>query len=125
MRTDVLGAVLALFAIAVVMWLVMHRRLLVKYAALWLAVTVVLVTLALVPGVLEFATRTLGFELPANMLFFTGFGLLLFVTLQMSVELTSVESRLQRLAEELAILESTSRDERAGGGSQPSDRTDR
>lgn len=105
--TSILGAVLALVAIAVVIWLVMDRRLLVKYAALWLAVALVLVTLALIPGVLEFVTRTLGFELPANMLFFAASVLLLFVSLQMSVELTSVEARVQRLAEEIALLEST------------------
>jgi hypothetical protein len=44
------------------------------------------------------------------MLFFVAFGLLLFVTLQMSVELTSVEARIQRLAEELAIAQSSSAD---------------
>jgi len=106
--TGILGAVLAVFAISVVLWLVMHRRLLVKYAALWLAVTIGLVTLALVPGVLDVLSQALGFQVRSNLLFFAGFGLLLFVTLQMSVELTSVEARLQRLAEELAILESTS-----------------
>jgi hypothetical protein len=106
MSTAVLGAVLALLAIFVVTRLVMRRRLLVKYAALWLA----LVILALVPGILDFLSRTLGFEVPANMLFFVAFGLLLFVTLQMSVELTSVEARIQRLAEELAIAQSSSAD---------------
>jgi hypothetical protein len=116
--TSILGAVLALVAIAVVIWLVMDRRLLVKYAALWLAVAIVLVTLALVPGVLEFVTRTLGFELPANMLFYAASGLLLFVTLQMSVELTSVEARVQRLAEEIALLESA----RRAGDETPNDR---
>jgi hypothetical protein len=110
MSTAVLGAVLALLAIFVVTRLVMRRRLLVKYAALWLAVTVALVILALVPGILDFLSRTLGFEVPANMLFFVAFGLLLFVTLQMSVELTSVEARIQRLAEELAIAQSSSAD---------------
>jgi hypothetical protein len=107
MITELLGALLAILAISIVLWLVMHRRLLVKYAALWLAVTIGLVTLALVPGVLDALSTALGFQVRSNMLFFAGFGLLLFVTLQMSVELTSVEARLQRLAEELAILEST------------------
>jgi hypothetical protein len=116
MNVAVLGAVLAVAAILVVSRLVMRRRLLVKYAALWLAVAVALVILVLVPGVLEFVSRTLGFEVAANMLFFTGFGLLLFVTLQMSVELTKVEAQIQRLAEELAIAQSSSTD-----GDEPTD----
>ena len=111
MSTAVLGAVLALLAILVVTRLLMRRRLLFKYAALWLAVTVALVIVALVPGVLEFLARILGFEVPANMLFFTGVGLLLFITLQMSVELTKVEGQLQRLAEELAIAQSKAADD--------------
>jgi hypothetical protein len=110
MTTSILGAILAVLSVGAVLWLVMHRRLLVKYAALWLLVTVALVTLALVPGALDFVSSTLGFEVRANMLFFASSGLLLFVTLQLCVELTTVEARLQRLAEELAILESMSAD---------------
>ncbi len=110
MTTEILGATAALLTIAVVLRLVLRRRLLVKYAALWLAVSLVMVGVALVPGGLDSLSAILQFEVPANLLFFMGFVLLLFVTLQLCVELTKVEAQIQRLAEESAI-ETSRRDE--------------
>lgn len=104
MKTAILGAITASLAAVIVLRLVIRRRLLVKYAALWLSVSVVLVTLAVIPGAVETVSQGLGFEVPANLLFFTGFMLLLFVNLQTTVELTKVEAKQQRLAEELAIM---------------------
>jgi hypothetical protein len=100
----VIGAIGALLVILVVLRLVVRRRLLVKYAALWLIMSVVLVVVALVPGLLGKASDLLGFAVAANLLFFGGFVVLLLVTVQLSVELTAVERRLQRLAEELALM---------------------
>jgi hypothetical protein len=101
--TKLIGIVGAVLVILVVLRLVVRRRLLVKYASLWLVVSVLLVVLAVIPGSLKSLADLLGFVVPANLLFFAGFLVLLFVTLQISVELTTVERRLQRLAEELAI----------------------
>ena len=102
--TGIIGAVGAVVVIAVVLRLVVRRKLLVKYAALWLIVSVVLVVMALIPGSLQALARLFGFVVPANLLFFAGFVLLLMVTVQISVELTAVERRIQRLAEELALI---------------------
>ena len=104
MRAGVVGALAALVVILVVLRLVARRRLLVKYAVLWLVVSVLLVAVALVPSSLTVVSSALGFAVPANLLFFGAFVLLLLVTVQLSVELTEVEARVQRLAEEMAIL---------------------
>ena len=103
--TGIIGAIGAVAVIAVVLRLVVRRRLLVKYAALWLVVSIVLVVMALIPGSLQALARLLGFVVPANLLFFAGFVLLLMVTVQISVELTGVERRVQRLAEEIALIQ--------------------
>lgn len=105
MSAATVGALGAVLVITVVLRLVIRRRLLVKYAALWLVISVLLVVLALIPGSLAGLAHVLGFKVPANLLFFTGFLLLLLVTLQVCVELSTVDGRLQRLAEELAILQ--------------------
>ncbi len=110
--TDAVGIVGAVVVVVVVLRLVMRRRLLVKYAALWLVVSVVLVVTAVIPGGLSRLADLLGFIVPANLLFFAGFVLLLFVAVQISVELTSVERRIQRLAEEIAIIKEN--DDRRG-----------
>lgn len=75
-----------------------------KYAILWLAVSVGLLLFALVPGLLTSLSRLLGFEVPANMLFLLAAVLLLLVSVQLSYEISRVESRTRRLAEEFALL---------------------
>jgi hypothetical protein len=83
--------------------LVARRRLDLRYAALWLGVAVLLAVGAAWPEAVSWVARRMGFEVPANMLFFLGFGLLLVVSLHLSVELTRMEWRLERLAGELAV----------------------
>jgi len=108
MTAQILGIALSVLVVLVVVRLVVRRRLLVKYAALWLMVSLALFVLGAIPAVLDAASQALGFEVPSNFLFFAGFGLILLVTLQLSVELTKVEARVQRLAEEHAIAQRTS-----------------
>jgi succinate dehydrogenase hydrophobic anchor subunit len=59
---------------------------------------------------LERTSSALGFEVPANFLFFTGVVLLLLVGIHLSVALTALENRVQRLAEELALVAEKTKD---------------
>ena len=102
--TVILGAILTVVVVVVVLRLVARRQLLVKYAVLWVAVALLLSALAIFPALLAWLARLLGFEVPANMLFFASICLLLAIALQLSVEVSRVERRLQRVAEELALL---------------------
>lgn len=98
------GVAGAVVITATVLRLVHRRQLLVKYAALWLIVSTILVIMALIPHSLTSLADAFGFVVPSNLLFFLGFVVLLLVAVQLSVELTTVERRVQRLAEELALL---------------------
>jgi hypothetical protein len=75
-----------------------------RFAAMWLGVCAVLVVLALFPELLRTAADALGFEVPANLLFFTSILFLLLVALQLSHEVSQLEARTRRLAEDLALL---------------------
>jgi hypothetical protein len=75
-----------------------------KFAFLWLAVCAVLLFLAVFPNVLTGAAEALGFELPSNLLFFAAILFLLLVALQLSHEVSRLEARTRRLAEDLALL---------------------
>ena len=75
-----------------------------KYAALWLAVSAGLLLFAVFPGLLAGLSRLLGFQVPANLLFLLAAVLLLLVSVQLSYEISRVESRTRRLAEEFALL---------------------
>lgn len=94
---------LGLVIVVSVTVLLLRRQLREKYAVLWLAIGLAALLLGIFPQTLAWLTRTLGFQLPANLIFTLAIGLLLAVTLHLSWELTRTEERLRRLAEEAAI----------------------
>ncbi len=82
-----------------------------RFAALWLVVSVMMVFGAIFPAAIEAVSRALGFTLPANMLFFAAILLLLLVAIQLSHEVSRLEARTRRLAEDLALLSDEVRDQ--------------
>ena len=75
-----------------------------KYAALWLLVSAALLAVAVFPGLLGWAASVVGIAVPANLLFFLSGILLLLVSVQLSHEVSRLEARTRRLAEEVALL---------------------
>ncbi|MFN8212494.1 MAG: DUF2304 domain-containing protein [Candidatus Nanopelagicales bacterium] len=75
-----------------------------KFAALWLLVSLAVLIFAVFPSVLGSLSRWLGIALPANLLFLMSAVLLLLVSVQLSYEISRVEARTRRLAEDLALL---------------------
>lgn len=75
-----------------------------KFAALWLLVSLGLLILAIFPNLLTWSADLVGVEVPSNLLFFLAAVLLLLVSVQLSFEVSRLESKTQRLAEDLAIL---------------------
>lgn len=84
--------------------LLRRRQLREKYAALWLVIGSVAVTIAIFPNVLTSVTRLLGFAIPANLLFFGGSLVLTAISMQLSLEIGYLEEKSRRLAEEVALL---------------------
>lgn len=98
-----------------------------RFAALWLAVCALLAIVAVFPSILRSAADTLGFELPSNLLFFAAIVFLLLVCVQLSYEVSRLESRTRRLAEDLALLTATVQDARSqqpGAQTSAVERTD-
>jgi hypothetical protein len=98
------GLVASLLLAAFVAELLRRGILRERFAALWVAVSALLVVVALAPDLLRWAADTLGFELPANLLFFAAILFLLLVVVQLSYEVSKLEARTRRLAEDLALL---------------------
>jgi hypothetical protein len=98
-----------------------------RFAALWLVVGGLLLLVAVFPGILRSATDALGFELPSNLLFFAAIVFLLLVCVQLSYEVSRLEARTRRLAEDLALLATTVQDApsvRPGAQPPQAERTD-
>lgn len=91
------GTVLFLLA------LVRTRRLRAKYALLWLATSVVMILLAIFPGVLDRFSTAVGVQYGPTTLFSGAIILLLLVCMHFSWELSRLEEKARSLAEELAL----------------------
>lgn len=102
--TYALGVVAALATLLFVVELLRRGILKERFAALWLVVAVVTVLLAIFPGLLRWASDVVGVEIPSNLLFVAGGFLLLVVSVQLSYEVSALDARTRRLAEEVAIL---------------------
>ncbi|MGB7979888.1 MAG: DUF2304 domain-containing protein [Candidatus Nanopelagicales bacterium] len=104
MNANWLGLIAAVVLLVAVLELLRRGILRERFAALWLGVGMLLVLVAVFPGLLRGAASALGFEIPSNLLFFAAILFLLIVTVQLSYEVSRLEARTRRLAEELALL---------------------
>ena len=95
--------VLAVTLLGLVLTMLLRRQLREKYAVLWIVVGLLVLILGLFPGLLEWATRILGVQVPSNLLFALSIILLLGVSLHLSWELSQAEEEIRRSAEESAI----------------------
>jgi hypothetical protein len=98
----ILGAVALLF---IVLELVRRRRLLERYALLWLLSSVVLLGLAIWRGVLEEIAESIGVAYPPNALFLIAFLFILLLLLHFSVVVSRLADQTKVLAQRLAQLE--------------------
>ena len=104
MTSYVLGIVAALGVSLFVIEMLRRGFLREKFAVLWLLVSAGLVIIAVFPGVLRWAANLVGVQVPSNLLFMMSALLLLVVSVQLSNEVSRVEARTRRLAEEIALL---------------------
>ena len=103
-RAHILLIVVAGVSVAYIFWLLRQHQLRSKYALLWLAIGVVLVPLAVFPGVLNTVADWLGVQYPPAAFLFLAVGFLFFVVVHFSWELSRLERRVRTLAEEVALL---------------------
>jgi hypothetical protein len=96
------GAVVLLL---VVLELVRRRRLLERYALLWLFSAVILLALAIWRDALSTLADTIGIAYPPNALFFIAFGFVLVLLLHFSAAVSRLADQSKVLAQRLALLE--------------------
>ena len=109
-RIQLLAIVASGILLIIVLELVRRRRLMERYALLWLLSGVVLLALSTFRGLLEDAAALLGIEYPPSALFFIAFGFVLLLLLHFSVAVSRLADQSKVLAQRLAILEKRVRD---------------
>lgn len=103
MTSSVLAIVTSIVTLVFIIDLLRRGVLKEKYAVLWLSVAGIALILSIFPGLLEWVTARLGFEVPSNFLFFCTIVVLVLVSVQLSYELSKHEAKIRRLAEEVAL----------------------
>lgn len=111
----ILGAAALLLA---VLEMVRRRRLMERYALLWLLSAVVLLALAIWSGALAKVSHAIGVIYPPNALFFIAFGFVLLLLLHFSYVVSRLAEQSKVLAQRQALLEERlRRQERSSGDS--------
>src|SRR5436309_7396313 len=93
-----------------VLELVRRRRMLERYALLWLFSAVILLVLAVWKGALGLIAHAIGVFYPPTALFVVAFGFILFLLLHFSLAVSRLTDQTKVLAQRLALLEARHRE---------------
>ena len=110
LRIQIVSIVLTAGLFVVLLELVRRRRLLERYAILWLFSAVALLGLAVWKGALEKVAHGIGIYSPPNALFAIGLGFVLVLLLHFSVAVSRLADQNKVLAQRLALLEERQRE---------------
>jgi len=106
MRSIIFFCAITVVILVSIFLLLRSRKLKEKYAVLWALVGTACLVLVAFPRLLGWVAGLVGFQVGSNLLFTLAILLLLGICLQLSLEVSSQEDKLRRLAEEAAILRS-------------------
>lgn len=91
-----------------IMFLVIHfvrrNKINIKYSVVWIWIFGVLFVFLLVPGLLGFITKLLGFNLSSNMIFSLLIGSLVIINIAFTVILSSQDRKIRLLVQEISLL---------------------
>ncbi len=104
-RVQIVAIIGALGLLVVVLEMVRRRRLLERYALLWLFSALVILGLAVWRGALEQVASAVGIYSPPNALFFIALGFVLILLLHFSAAVSRLSDQSKVLAQRQAILE--------------------
>jgi hypothetical protein len=99
-----MGAIVVVAILIYVFEMLRRQKLREKYAVLWIIIGIGTLVLSAFPQLLSGASRLLGIQIPANLLFIMTLVLLVGVCLHLSHEQSIAEDEVRILAEDLAIL---------------------
>jgi hypothetical protein len=114
----ILGITTSVLVLTVVIEALRRRRLRERHAVWWLIAGVLALIVSVFPVTLQWAADLLGVEVPTNLVFFVSIALLFLVCLQTAAELTDLEQKTRRLAEQVALQDLRIR-ELEGRGKKP------
>jgi hypothetical protein len=104
-RLQIVAITAAAALLVVLLELVRRRRLLERYALLWLFSATVLLALSVWTGLLEAVADLIGVAYPPNALFLVAFGFVMVLLLHFSLAVSRLTDQTKVLAQRQALLE--------------------
>jgi hypothetical protein len=109
-KLQILAIVASSGLVLIVFELLRRRRLIERYALLWLFSSLVLLGLSVWTGLLEVISKTVGIVYPPNALFMIAFAFVLVLLLHFSLAISRLSGETKVLAQEVARLGKETRD---------------
>jgi hypothetical protein len=104
-RAQVIAVVVVLAIFLLILDLVRRRRLVERYALLWMGAAFILLVLSIWTGGLDVLADVMGIQLPANAIFILAFAMIFLLLLNFSVATSRLSEETKILAQESARLE--------------------
>jgi hypothetical protein len=95
---------IAVLVVVVVVELVRRRRLMERYALLWLAAALILFVLAVWQGLLTTLSSEVGIRSPPNALFAVGFTFVVVLLMSLTLVISRLTEQNKQLAQRVALL---------------------
>jgi hypothetical protein len=109
-RIQVVAILGTLVLLLIVLELVRRRRLLERYALVWMASALILLALAVWSGLLTKISDAIGIAYPPSALFVIAFGFILVLLLHFSTAVSRLTDQTKVLAQRLALMEERHRE---------------
>ena len=103
-RQKILALIFGLGLLIVIVELVRRRKLKEEYSLLWILAGIAVLVVGLSNTLLLGITRFIGAGFPASTLFFFGIFFVVALSLQFSVKISKLETKVKNLAQEMALL---------------------
>ncbi|MFB7472178.1 DUF2304 family protein [Kitasatospora sp. NPDC057692] len=104
MQLSVITSITGVLVLVYILELLRRQQLREKYAAIWLAIGVVVAPLGFFPTILDSTARRVGIASGVSLVLFAGFVLVLLVSLHLSWEASRLEAETRTLAEDVAMM---------------------
>lgn len=93
-----------LFIAAIVRYLVL-KKLNLKYTLVWLLSALLMLVIAIFPGIISFFTKLIGIQVASNAVFFFAILFLFVIVLTLTAIVSGLNNRIYRLVQTQALLE--------------------
>lgn len=120
---QLVAIVSTLMLLGVILELVRRKRMLERYAIVWLLSALALLVFAIWGGLLNTVAEALGVAYPPNALFLIAFGFVILLLLHFSLAVSRLSDQSKVLAQRLALLEQRVDEATAGDEAEAGERT--